>query len=137
VGQAQSGVARPTSAATCDVGQIFFLAVAIDVIYDLVGGQIGLEKVVDDGNLTAFIIRYRYRFPLVSVVCLSLDQSNRSIVWTGLPYTVILVSECALRSSVVVITRHVLRSMIKSEAKDDIEAEFLRISIGDSSNECR
>jgi hypothetical protein len=31
------------------------------VIHDLVGGQIGLEKVVDDGNLMYFIIRYRYR----------------------------------------------------------------------------
>jgi hypothetical protein len=30
------------------------------VICNFVGGQIGLKKVVDDGNLTAFIIRYRY-----------------------------------------------------------------------------
>jgi hypothetical protein len=27
----------------------------------LVGGQIGLNNMVDDGNLTYFIIRYRYR----------------------------------------------------------------------------
>jgi hypothetical protein len=36
-----------------------YLVRALRVICDLVGGQIGLEKVVDDGNLTAFIIRYR------------------------------------------------------------------------------
>jgi hypothetical protein len=34
------------------------------VIYDLVGGQIGTKKVVDDENLTAFIIKYRYAFAL-------------------------------------------------------------------------
>jgi hypothetical protein len=30
------------------------------VICNLVEGQIGLKKVIDDGNLTYFIIRYRY-----------------------------------------------------------------------------
>jgi hypothetical protein len=34
---------------------------ALVVICNLVGGQIGLKKVVDDENLTYFIIRYRYR----------------------------------------------------------------------------
>jgi hypothetical protein len=33
--------------------------VVVGVIFILVGGQIGLKKVVDDGNLTVFIIRYR------------------------------------------------------------------------------
>jgi hypothetical protein len=32
------------------------------LICGFVGGQIGLKKLVDDGNLTAFIIRYRYRY---------------------------------------------------------------------------
>jgi hypothetical protein len=38
---------------------IFNLWVALVVICDLVEGQIGPKKVVDDGNLTYFIIRYR------------------------------------------------------------------------------
>jgi hypothetical protein len=41
------------------LAETFFLVVARGVICDLVGGQIGPEKVVDDRNLTAFIIRYR------------------------------------------------------------------------------
>jgi hypothetical protein len=42
----------------------FLLPVALLVICDLVRGQIGPKKVVDDGNLTDFIIRYRYQTQL-------------------------------------------------------------------------
>jgi hypothetical protein len=46
------------------------LRVVSVVICDLVGGQIGLKKVVDDGNLTYFIIRYRYSMIFTKVrVC--------------------------------------------------------------------
>jgi hypothetical protein len=40
--------------------RIFHLWMALRVIYSFVGGQIGPKKVVGDGNLTYFIIRYRY-----------------------------------------------------------------------------
>jgi hypothetical protein len=39
--------------------RFFNLPVACVVICGLVGGQNGLKKLVDDGNLTYFIIRYR------------------------------------------------------------------------------
>jgi hypothetical protein len=39
--------------------RFFNLPVVQGVIYDLVRGQISLKKLVDDGNLTAFIIMYR------------------------------------------------------------------------------
>jgi hypothetical protein len=41
------------------IEQFFHLPVALVVICSLVGGHIGPKKVVDDGNLTTFIIRYR------------------------------------------------------------------------------
>jgi hypothetical protein len=37
----------------------FHLPVVLVVIYNLVGGQFSLKNMVDDENLTAFIIRYR------------------------------------------------------------------------------
>jgi hypothetical protein len=42
-----------------ELAVFFHLRVVSVVICDLVGGQIGLKKVVDDGNLMYFIIRYR------------------------------------------------------------------------------
>jgi hypothetical protein len=41
------------------VEPFFYLDVALVVICILVGGQISPKKIVDDGNLTYFIIRYR------------------------------------------------------------------------------
>jgi hypothetical protein len=39
--------------------RFLFFGVVVSVIYYLVGGQIGPKNMVDDENLTAFIIRYR------------------------------------------------------------------------------
>jgi hypothetical protein len=46
----------------------FHLSMILMVICILMGGQIGLKKVVDDGNLTAFIIRYRLLFTFTRTV---------------------------------------------------------------------
>jgi hypothetical protein len=49
----------------------FPLPVALLIMCIFMGGQNSLKKVVDDRNLTYFIIRYRYRYRLahMSVRC--------------------------------------------------------------------
>jgi hypothetical protein len=55
-------------------GIVFSLKLASVVICDLVGGQIGLKKLVDDENLTAFIIIY---------IGIEIDQEICPCVATG------------------------------------------------------
>jgi hypothetical protein len=47
--------------------------------FDLIGGQIGPEKIVDDGNLTAFIIRYRFGLTWRMLTHVRLIQSRHSL----------------------------------------------------------
>jgi hypothetical protein len=58
---ARMGFAGRIGLAPDETNYYFYLRMLLVVIYDLVGGQISPKNMVDDGNLTAFIIRYRYR----------------------------------------------------------------------------
>jgi hypothetical protein len=55
------------------------LSVALGVLCNMVGGKIGPKKVVDDGNLIAFIIRYRYNHRHVCQFTLAGPKDRKGI----------------------------------------------------------